>query len=131
MASRDDILNRMKDKLAEAGISGATKKDCGVALDAALGSIKEVAMEEGSIRTVIGTFRRKDQAARIARNPRTGEQVDVPAKTTLGFKPSSSATEVEADEAPAPKAKVAAKAPAKVAAKAPVKAPVKKLVAKK
>lgn len=127
MASRDDILAVMKDKLAANGVEGATKKDCGVALDAVLASIKEVAMEHGSIRTSIGTFRRKEQAARVARNPRTGEAVDVAAKTTLGFKPSASSTAEAAEAAPAPKAKKVVAAPAKKAA--PVAA--KKVVAKK
>lgn len=121
MASRDDILAVMKDKLAANGVEGATKKDCGVALDAVLASIKEVAMEHGSIRTSIGTFRRKEQAARVARNPRTGEAVDVAAKTTLGFKPSASSTEATAEAAPAPKAKKVA-APAVKAKAAPVAA---------
>lgn len=123
MASRDDVLSLMKEKLAANGVE-STKKDCGLALDVALQSISEVAMAEGSIRTTIGTFRRKEQAARVARNPRTGEQVDVPAKTTLGFKPASAKAEVAA---PAKKA-VAKKAPVAAPKKA---APVAKKVVKK
>lgn len=32
-----------------------------------------------------GTFKPKHQAARIGRNPRTGEAVEIPERTTLGF----------------------------------------------
>ena len=35
-----------------------------------------------------GTFKIVDRAERKARNPRTGEEVTVPAKKTLVFKPS-------------------------------------------
>ena len=33
-----------------------------------------------------GVFEPKEKARRVARNPRTGERVDVPAKTTVKFK---------------------------------------------
>lgn len=36
----------------------------------------------------IGTFTRKVVAARKARNPKTGEKIDVPEYTKLAFKPS-------------------------------------------
>lgn len=32
-----------------------------------------------------GTFKPKHQAARIGRNPRTGEAVEIPERTVLGF----------------------------------------------
>ncbi len=35
-----------------------------------------------------GSFRYRERAARIGRNPRTGEPVQVPAKKVLYFKPS-------------------------------------------
>jgi DNA-binding protein HU-beta len=37
--------------------------------------------------TGLGTFVVKDKKARIARNPKTGEQVQVPAKKSPKFKP--------------------------------------------
>jgi len=114
MASRQDVVTVMQAKLAAAGKTGATKK--------------EVVMGEGegtgTVRTVIGTFKRRDVAARTARNPRTGEPVEVDAKSLLAFK--AAAPKVEA-----PVAKPAKKAAAKPAAKAaPVKAG-KKVLKKK
>lgn len=38
-----------------------------------------------------GQFRMKDRAARTARNPQTGEPIEVPAKRVLTFKPSKTA----------------------------------------
>lgn len=87
-----------------------------------------------------GLFRVRDRAARIARNPMTGEPVKVPAKRVLKFTPSkalkeevmskrgSSSAPAKKKAAPAKKA-AAKKAPAK---KAPAKkAPAKKAAAKK
>jgi DNA-binding protein HU-beta len=81
--------------------------------------------------TPFGQFRIRDRAARIARNPQTGEPVNVPAKRVLKF--TAGRTLKEAVGAPkrggakktAAKKSVAKKAPAKKAA------PAKKVVAKK
>ncbi len=35
-----------------------------------------------------GSFRRRERKARVGRNPKTGERVEVPAKTVPYFKPS-------------------------------------------
>lgn len=123
MATRDDVIVRMQKLLAAAGIEGATKDQCGTTLDVVLTALKEVAMEDGSVRTKIGTFRRKDTEACTRRNPRTGDPVEVPAKTTLAFKAASSVAVVETPVKAAPKAKAAKAAPAP--------APKKKVIAKK
>ena len=90
--------------------------------------------------TPFGQFRIRDRAARIARNPQTGEPVNVPAKRVLKF--TAGRTLKEAVGAPrrgAAKKTAAKKSPAKksVAKKAPAKkavakkAPARKKVAKK
>lgn len=38
----------------------------------------------------IGKFKPKTRAARTGRNPATGEELHIPAKVTLGFKPAKS-----------------------------------------
>ena len=44
--------------------------------------------EDGSVSiSGFGTFSRKSRAARRGRNPRTGEIMQIPASTTVGFKP--------------------------------------------
>ena len=123
MATRDDVIVRIQHLLAAQGTEGVTKDQCGTALDVVLTAVKEIALEEGSVRTKIGTFRRKDSDACVRRNPRTGEPVDVAAKTTLAFKAAAGVAVVEE----APKKVKAAKPAAKAAAPA-VK---KKVVGKK
>ncbi len=86
--------------------------------------------------TPFGQFRIRDRAARVARNPQTGEPVNVPAKRVLKF----TAGRTLKDAVGAPKRGGAKKTAAKktaakksVAKKAPAKkaAPAKKVVAKK
>ena len=81
--------------------------------------------------TPFGQFRIRDRAARIARNPQTGEPVNVPAKRVLKFTAGRTLKEaVGAPKRGAAKKTVAKKSTAK---KAPAKkaAPAKKVVAKK
>ena len=117
MATREDIIVRVQANLQAEGTE-ASKKECGIALDAVLQAVAETAMAEGSVRTSIGTFRAKHTEARTGRNPKTGDPVEIPEKTTLAFK----ASKAQAAVAEAPVAKKAA-APAKkaVAAAAPAK----------
>jgi DNA-binding protein HU-beta len=95
--------------------------------------------------TPFGQFRIRDRAARIARNPQTGEPVNVPAKRVLKFTagrtlkeavgaPKRGAAKKSAAKAPAAKKAVAKKAAVKksVAKKAPAKkAPARKVPAAK
>jgi DNA-binding protein HU-beta len=92
--------------------------------------------------TPFGQFKIRDRAARIARNPQTGEPVNVPAKRVLKFIPGRVLKEAvgtakrgaKKASGPAKKAKKAAGGAKKaVAKKAPARkaAPAKKSVAKK
>ena len=101
-------------------------------IEALLDKITEVLKSGDKVAlTPFGQFRIRDRAARIARNPQTGEPVNVPAKRVLKF--TAGRTLKEAVGAPkrggakktAAKKSVAKKAPAKKAA------PAKKVVAKK
>ncbi len=58
-----------------------------------LKQIQKQVLENGkSVRFLnFGTFSLKEQAARTARNPRSGEEVQVPAKQKFSFKSSRSA----------------------------------------
>jgi nucleoid DNA-binding protein len=40
----------------------------------------------------VGRFQQKHRAARTGRHPQTGQPIDIPASTVLGFKPSKSAS---------------------------------------
>ena len=74
-----------------------------------------------------GVFEPKEKARRVARNPRTGERVDVPAKTTVKFKVGRlMKKQIQKDaqeELPAAAPEAAAAAPESPAAPAPAVAP--------
>ena len=72
------------DKMAiEAGIS---KASAGKALNALLDGIQQ-ALEDGDRVALsgFGTFKTSDRAARMGRNPQTGQPVHIPARRVAGF----------------------------------------------
>jgi DNA-binding protein HU-beta len=71
-----------------------------------------------------GLFRIRDRAARMARNPMTGEPVKVPAKRVMKFVPGKALKEAVASKGGARRATAAKKSAAK-------KSPARKAVAKK
>lgn len=78
--------------------TGITLKEAGVVIDAVLDGIKSGAVNDGKVTLVnFGSFNLKEQAPRKARNPRTGEAIDVPAKTVVKFKPSANFKEMALD----------------------------------
>ena len=68
---------------------GVTKKDCGAVVDAFLNAIKQ-ALADGQHIEIrgFGTFKVRSRRPRLARNPRTGASVRVPARQVPVFKPS-------------------------------------------
>jgi DNA-binding protein HU-beta len=79
-------IKELIDTLAQA--TGLTKKAAEAGLVAVFGSMGEELKSGGEV-TVrdFGRFYGKQRDARTARNPRTGEQVQVPAKTVIKFAP--------------------------------------------
>lgn len=66
--------------------SGLSKVDAEKALNAFQYAVGETIADGGTIKMVgFGTFKGNDQPARTARNPRTGEPVDVPATRRVSF----------------------------------------------
>ena len=67
--------------------SGLSKKDAGASLDAILSTIEECLVKRDSMSFVgFGTFSTAPRAARTARVPGTGKEVQVPATTAVKFK---------------------------------------------
>jgi len=68
---------------------GQSKQDSERVLDAVLDTAK-AALQQGEKLDLrgFGTFKLRESKARLARNPRTGETVNVPAKKVAAFKPS-------------------------------------------
>jgi DNA-binding protein HU-beta len=56
------------------------------ALDAVLNAIRKGVMASGTVQLVgFGTFRVSKRAARLGRNPKTGEQIQIKASKTVRF----------------------------------------------
>ncbi|MEE9160453.1 MAG: HU family DNA-binding protein [Desulfobacteria bacterium] len=65
-----------------------SKASAGRALDAAIESITK-ALKKGDTITLVGfgTFSVRNRKARMGRNPRTGEEIQIKASKVPGFKP--------------------------------------------
>ncbi|MBT8489066.1 MAG: integration host factor subunit beta [Gemmatimonadetes bacterium] len=77
------------EQVAEAIGPGVTKKDCALVVDGFLNAIK-LALASGENIEIrgFGTFKVRKRKTRMARNPRTGEPVEVPSRLVPVFKPS-------------------------------------------
>ena len=83
-------MNKTDLRNAVAEDVGITKKEAGIMVDAVIEGIKDGLMGDGKVTLVgFGTFSLDARNARTARNPKTGEAIDVPAKTVPKFKASS------------------------------------------
>ena len=72
---------------AVAGSTGLSRADAGKAVDATLDAIQNTLAAGGSVSLVgFGTFSVKARAARMGRNPRTGEAIHIAASNVPGFK---------------------------------------------
>ena len=74
------------DEIAER--TGLTKKDVADTVDQFLEAVSR-ALAAGKHIEIrgFGTFKVKDRKSRLARNPRTGEEVAIPSGKTIRFKP--------------------------------------------
>lgn len=70
--------------------AGLTKADAGRAVDAMVASITEALVKGDRVPLVgFGTFATSKRAARTGRNPQTGAEVKIPARTAVTFKAGS------------------------------------------
>lgn len=75
---------------AVASKAGLTKADAGRALDATLEAITGALVKGDKVPLVgFGTFATSKRAARTGRNPQTGAEVKIPARTAVTFKAGS------------------------------------------
>ena len=79
--NKGDLVNAVAEK------AGLSRGDAGKALDAALDMITEALKRGEEVKIVgFGSFVVTDRAAGEARNPRTGEKVQVPASKSPKFR---------------------------------------------
>ena len=81
--NKADLTNKVAEE------TEMTKKDARIAINAVLKSIFDGIVEEHKVTLVgFGTFTAVDRSPRKARNPKTGETIDVPARVVPKFKAS-------------------------------------------
>lgn len=67
--------------------AGLTKKDAEKAVNAFFDTVQQALVEGDKIQMIgFGTFEVKDRAARTGRNPRTNEEIQIPASKNPVFK---------------------------------------------
>ena len=80
--NRTELIASMSEK------SGLDKKTIEAALTAFTASVEDALKVGDKVQlTGFGTFEVKERAARTGRNPRTGEDVEIPASKAASFKP--------------------------------------------
>lgn len=81
-------MNKAELVSAAAEKAELSKKDTEAALNAALEVITEALVQNDKVQLVgFGSFESKVRAARTGRNPRTGEEIQIPASKLPVFKP--------------------------------------------
>ena len=79
--NKAELINAAAEK------AGLSKKDTEAAVTAVIGVITEALAQEEKIQLVgFGSFEVKARAARIGRNPKTKEQIEIPASKVPVFK---------------------------------------------
>jgi integration host factor subunit beta len=83
--TKADLVEQVSDAIGP----GITKKDCALVVDGFLNAVK-LALTNGDNIEIrgFGTFKVRRRKTRTARNPRTGDPVDVPSRSVPVFKPS-------------------------------------------
>ena len=83
--TKADLVEQVADAIGP----GVTKKDCALVVDGFLNAVKQaLALGDNIEIRGFGTFKVRHRKTRLARNPRTGEAVRVPARSAPVFKPS-------------------------------------------
>lgn len=78
--TQSQVASHLADKV------GITKKQAKSALEELTSLVTRELRKEGSLRLAgLGIFRKRKSKARIGRNPATGEQIKIPARTRLRF----------------------------------------------
>ena len=87
--TKADLVERVTATIARTAGPMISKKDCARVVDAFLDAVKDALSEQNNIEVRgFGTFKIRRRKTRMARNPRTGDPVEVAARPVPVFKPS-------------------------------------------
>jgi DNA-binding protein HU-beta len=92
MMNKKDLVERVSADL------GGPRQGAEKAVKAVIESILDGLDRDGAVTIAgFGTFERKERAARAGRNPRTGEAIEIPASSTVGFRPAAALKRASAE----------------------------------
>src|SRR2546426_1877083 len=84
-----DLVEKVPAQIARTAGPLISKKDCARVVDSFLDAVKAALAEQHNIEIRgFGTFKIRQRKTRMARNPRTGDPVEVAARPVPVFKPS-------------------------------------------
>lgn len=87
--NKNDIIRATKDIVSQE-LEGVTLKDTTVFVEATLKAIENALVKGEKVSFVgFGNFETAERAERTGRNPKTGEEILIPASKAVKFKPSS------------------------------------------
>jgi integration host factor subunit beta len=87
--TKADLVEKVTATIARTAGPMISKKDCARVVDAFLDAVKAALSEQHNIEIRgFGTFKIRKRKTRMARNPRTGDPVEVAARPVPVFKPS-------------------------------------------
>ena len=87
--TKADLVEQVTAAMARTSGPLISKKDCARVVDAFLDAIKGALKEQHNIEVRgFGTFKIRRRKTRMARNPRTGEKIQIAAGYRVKFKPS-------------------------------------------
>lgn len=99
--TKADLVEQVTAAMARTAGPLISKKDCARVVDSFLDAIKAALADQENIEIRgFGTFKIRKRKTRMARNPRTGDPVEVAARPVPVFKPSKELRTMVADEVP-------------------------------
>ncbi|HVX88551.1 MAG TPA: HU family DNA-binding protein [Gemmatimonadales bacterium] len=97
--TKADLVENVTASIARTAGPMISKKDCARVVDAFLDAIKDALRDQENIEVRgFGTFKIRKRKTRMARNPRTGDPVEVAARPVPVFKPSKELRALVAEE---------------------------------
>ncbi len=96
--TKADLVEKVTATIARTAGPMISKKDCARVVDAFLDAVKDALAAQHNIEIRgFGTFKIRNRKTRMARNPRTGDPVEVAARPVPVFKPSKELRAVVAE----------------------------------
>lgn len=87
---KSDLIESIQTRMGK----GTTKEQAATSFDAVVGALATTIAQEGELAVRdFGTFRVRERKARVGRNPKTGEPLDIPKSKGVGFKPAKALKE--------------------------------------